>query len=115
MDKHEFRLTWMFLGYGLISAAGIGFGLPSLITTFSETNEVFHGNSGLTVFQSVALIAVCLPSVIALVAGILGVVKRDIVNWVALVASSLLLLSFPVGTAIGAYYLWYRFPRKAAE
>lgn len=109
MDKHGFRLSWMVTAYGALSSLLIVLVMPKLYAQFTETNAIIFGVNGLSISQwGMGLVAV-LSSLTILVAGIVSLRTRSVIHNLGLVAAYLLLLSFPIGTALGAYYLWYRF------
>lgn len=108
MNKHEFRLIWLFLLYGIVTGAGFSFGLPHIIEHFTETNAALYSQNGLTLPQKIILTVAIAHAFIAFCAGAYSWIKKSVLNNFSLVAALILLIIFPIGTAIGLYYLWYR-------
>ncbi|MBD3652346.1 hypothetical protein [Kangiella sp.] len=108
MNKHEYRLTWLFLLYGVIAVGGLSFGLPYVIERFTETNATLYSKNSLTLPQQIILAVAISHAFIVFCAGIYSYIKKTALNNFSLVATIILLIIFPIGTTIGVYYLWYR-------
>ncbi len=108
MDKHEFRLIWMFLGYGVIGVVVLAFSLPNIVSQFSESNQIFRGSGELSLTQIALITIAILQPVVSILAGAVGVLKKSINNTISLSAAIVVLVAFPIGTVIGVYYFWYR-------
>lgn len=108
MNKHEYRLTWLFLLYGVIAVAGLTFGLPHIMERFAETNTALYSKEGLNPFQLILLSAIISHALIVFFAGVYSFIQKTTQHNLSLVAAISLLITFPIGTAIGIYYLWYR-------
>lgn len=63
--------------------------------------------------KSQVIVLGILMSLIYLVAGFALLSNFRRASWICLPCSALSLFSFPVGTVIGAYYLWYYFKLRA--
>jgi hypothetical protein len=59
--------------------------------------------------QGGAVVAVVLVGLIFLAAGFSLIANLRNSSWICLPCSALSLFTFPIGTVIGAYYLWYYF------
>jgi hypothetical protein len=59
--------------------------------------------------QGQATVAVVLVGLTFLVAGFSLVANISRSSWICLPCSALSLFTFPIGTVIGAYYLWFYF------
>ncbi|MDP2561513.1 hypothetical protein [Psychrobium sp. 1_MG-2023] len=106
MDKHHFRLKWLFMGLGSLGLLLSVFVLPQILTLFEEVWLAMPDQqSNIPIVLSsvfTAIMAMCL------IGGILLARKQRLAHTVLPVVSVLLLLSFPVGTCLGCYYFWYK-------
>lgn len=109
MDRHEFRLSWMVTAYGALSSALIALIIPKVYVQLTETNAIIFGTHGLSLFQWGMGFATILIPLVILIAGLVSLITKSVMHNLGLVAACLLLLSFPIGTVLGAYYLCYRF------
>lgn len=109
MDQHEFRLTWMFLGYGVLAGGVLAFIFPSIIHQFKKANTMLYGKADLSTFQQTMVFFVLAQPAIVLVAGILSSIKKTTEHLLAILAAAALLVTFPIGTAIGGYYFWHKY------
>ncbi|OGS92835.1 MAG: hypothetical protein A2061_03825 [Gallionellales bacterium GWA2_59_43] len=65
--------------------------------------------------QGQATVAVVLVGLTFLAAGFSLVANLRNSSWICLPCSALSLFTFPIGTVIGAYYLWYYFKLERAH
>lgn len=65
--------------------------------------------------QGGAVVAVVLVGLTFLAAGFSLVANLRNSSWICLPCSALSLFTFPIGTVIGAYYLWYHFKVERAQ
>jgi len=107
MDKHEFRLIWLFTGYGLISGVGMIFLLPAIIEQLASSNSIFAEKDGLSFTQTMIAAFVVIQTLVILLVGLMGAVTKSISNVLFPIAGVFLAFSFPVGTVISIYYFWY--------
>ena len=108
MNKHEFRLTWLFLLYGVVAIAGYSFGLPHILELFAETNAVLYSTDGLTNYQTTLVITAVAHAFVVFCLGVYSYIRKSAFHKFGLVTAVTLLIYIPVGTAIGIYYLWAR-------
>ena len=108
MNKHEFRLTWLFLLYGVVVFAGYSFGLPQIIELFAETNSVIYSTESLTNYQTTLVITAVAHAFVVFCLGVYSYIRKSAFHKFGLVTAVTLLIFIPVGTVIGIYYLWAR-------
>ncbi len=100
MDKHRIILGWLFLAVAALVSVVIVFALNNHFGN-AETPQI-----GLTIKAAMAVAALFVG------AGISLLVDFRYTAWICLPFSLLILFSFPVGTALGGYYLWYHWTRQ---
>jgi hypothetical protein len=105
MDSHIKIVAWLQIGYGfLILFIGLGiFAIVSGVGIISGERQAILATGIAGTVIACVFIVLSLPSIIA---GF-GLLKRR--SWariLTIILSIFHLLSFPVGTAIGAYSLW---------
>ena len=100
MDKHKFRLTWIFIGYGFIGLMVSAFTLPLIVSAFGESNALLFGSSELTNMQMIMLGIAVMQLAIVLVAGIIATATRSVSHPIFFFAGLFILISFPIGTII---------------
>ena len=108
MDKHHFRITLLFTGFGLISGIVLLLISPTLIENFKEVNSYF-GDSRLTNLQRFLLLCASLIPPLAIIGGILHYLKHKLSEILLLITSFIFLFAFPLGTIVAIYYFWYKF------
>lgn len=108
MDKHHFRLGWIFIGIGLLGGSIMLVIVPMIVEQLKEINSYF-GDAELTAFQTILLILISVIPLLAIIGGILHYLRHALASPILLVTSCIFLFSFPIGTAVAVYYFWYRF------
>jgi hypothetical protein len=95
MDKHRKILGNIYFGLGVIL-------LVLLALTWKNSSEDIEQTVGSSFYLSFSIATI--PFLAAGVA-LLGNFRRG--HWVCLPISIFFLFSFPIGTIIGGYYLWF--------
>ena len=108
MDKHHFRLGWIFIGIGLLGGCIMLVTVPMIVEQLKEINSYF-GDAELTTFQTILLILIPAIPLLAIIGGTLHYMQHALASPILLVTSCIFLFSFPIGTAVAVYYFWYRF------
>lgn len=81
---------------------------PDIAEQFHISNANF-GIEGFAKIQAVLYYSLLPISIVIFAAGAANFFSRAIADFLLRIASVILLLSFPIGMVIGAYYFWYRY------
>lgn len=95
MNRHRIILGWLFFGIAL---------LISVVLVFASKN--YFGNAGTQHADWVMRTALMVATVFA-AAGLSLLVDHRFSKWICLPLAVFTLFSFPLGTFLGGYYLWY--------
>jgi hypothetical protein len=95
MDKHRVIIGWLFESMTMLLAVFIAF----------AWKRVF-GPDALPGEAQIIIYAIVVALIFAL-AGLTLLLKFRYAHWMCLPFSVVMLIYFPVGTALGGYYIWY--------
>ena len=94
MDKHHFRIAWLFIGFGVFNGLMALYILPKL----SDMNNLHFGDSSFSsMFNAIIFLAAIIPF-LSIVGGVLHYLKDGSSIPILSVVSVLLLFTFPIGT-----------------
>jgi len=95
MNKHRVILGWLFFSIALLISVAVIFTLKN-----------YFGNAGTARSEHIVRIALIVATLFA-AAGLSLLIDFRYSTWICLPFSVLILFSFPVGTFMGGYYIWY--------
>ncbi len=95
MDKHRVIIGWLFEAVTMLLAVFVAF-----------TWKKAFGAEGTHQEQQIVIYAVTVAALF-LVVGLTLILNYRRSYWVCLPFSLMMLIYFPLGTALGGYYLWY--------
>jgi NADH:ubiquinone oxidoreductase subunit K len=95
LDKHRVIIGWLFEAVTMLLAVFIAF-----------TWKKAFGTDGTLQEQQVVFYAVVIAALF-LAVGLTLLFNYRNSHWVCLPFSVMMLIYFPIGTALGGYYLWY--------
>jgi hypothetical protein len=103
MDKHRKIIGWVFFGWGFFLCLVLLLSwrnTPSLEVTAQLRSMYWGGIAGGLLYCA---------------AGYLLLANSARASWVCLPVAVLSLFAFPIGTAMGAYYIWYFWQLRYAQ
>jgi NADH:ubiquinone oxidoreductase subunit K len=95
LDKHRVVIGWLFEAMTMLLAVFIAF-----------TWKKAFGAEGSPQEQQIILYAVTI-AVLFLAVGLTLLLNYRYAAWICVPFSVVMLIYFPIGTALGSYYLWY--------
>ncbi|MEQ1914822.1 MAG: hypothetical protein HOP24_05575 [Sideroxydans sp.] len=95
MNKHRIILGWLFLGLAALIA---------VVIVFASKN--YFGNANAEQYAWITRTAL-LEAALFTAAGLSLLIDFRFSKWLCLPLALISLFSFPVGTFLGVYYLWY--------
>ena len=99
MDNKFVLSAWAFIFFGAFNVLGLLFAY-SFIVNIGSSSEII-----ILILASVLIIV----SFLAFLCGIYLLKNNGLVHRIALPVSFAIMVSVPVGTAVGALYLWQRY------
>jgi hypothetical protein len=95
MDKHRVIIGWLFEAMTMLLAVFIAFAWKRVFGP-----DALPGEAQIIIYAIVV-------AVIFALAGLTLLLKFRYAHWMCLPFSVVMLIYFPVGTALGGYYIWY--------
>jgi hypothetical protein len=95
MDKHRVIIGWLFEAMTMLLAVFIAFAWKRVFGP-----DALPGEAQIIIYAIVV-------AVIFAIAGLTLLLKFRYAHWMCLPFSVVMLIYFPVGTALGGYYIWY--------
>ena len=95
MERHRVIIGWLFEAVTMLLAVIIAF-----------TWKKAFGTDGTHQEQQIVIYAVVI-AVLFLAVGLTLILNYRNSHWVCLPISVMMLIYFPIGTALGGYYIWY--------
>lgn len=95
MDRHRIIIGWLFEAVTMLLAVFIAFAWKKAFGTDGTGQEQY------LVFYAIAVAALFLA------VGLTLILNYRYSHWMCLPLSVAMLIYFPIGTALGGYYIWY--------